>query len=86
MACADASAARLVVGSSAAIVFLLLILALSHALYGSAAWAYDFSAYHHAVLRLIATGSPYQPGWTLNEGPFQAGPFDLTSTRRCRSC
>jgi len=66
----------LFVGSIAAVVFLLLILALSHALYGSEAWAYDFSAYHHAVLRLIDTGSPYQPGRTL-DGPFMAGPFDL---------
>ena len=66
----------LFVGSIAAVVFLLLILALSHALYGSDAWAYDFSAYHHAVLRLIDTGSPYQPALTL-DGPFQAGPFDL---------
>ena len=76
----------LFVGSVAAVLFLLLILALSHALYGSAAWAYDFSAYHHAVLRLIDTGSPYQPGWTLYEGPFQAGPSTSTSTRRCRWC
>lgn len=67
----------LFVGSIAAVLFLLLILALSRVLYGSDAWAYDFSAYYHAVLRLIDTGSPYQPGWTLNEGPFQAGPFDL---------
>src|SRR6476659_4618273 len=66
----------LVVGSIAAIVFLLLILAITRVLYGSAAWAYDFIAYQHAVVRLIETGSPYQPGWTLN-GPFQAGPFDL---------
>jgi alpha-1,2-mannosyltransferase len=66
----------LVVGSIAAVVFLLLILAISHALYGSAAWAYDFKAYHDAVLRLLDTGSPYQPARTLN-GPFQAGPFDL---------
>src|SRR4051812_6986607 len=66
----------LVVGSIAAIVFLLLILAITHVLYGSEAWAYDFIAYQHAVVRLIETGSPYQPGWTLN-GPFQAGPFDL---------
>jgi alpha-1,2-mannosyltransferase len=66
----------LVIGSIAAIVFLLLILAITRVLYGSAAWAYDFIAYQHAVVRLIQTGSPYQAGWTLN-GPFQAGPFDL---------
>ena len=35
----------LVVGSIAAVVFLLLILAITRALYGSAAWAYDFVAY-----------------------------------------
>ena len=66
----------LVIGSMAAIVFLLLILAITRVLYGSAAWAYDFIAYKDAAVRLIQTGSPYQPGWTLN-GPFQAGPFDL---------
>lgn len=66
----------LVIGSIAAIVFLLLILAITRVLYGSAAWAYDFIAYKDAAVRLIQTGSPYQPGWTLN-GPFQAGPFDL---------
>ena len=66
----------LAVGSIAAVIFLLMILAISHALYGSEAWAYDFTAYQHAVVRLMETGSPYQPGRTLN-GPFLAGPFDL---------
>jgi alpha-1,2-mannosyltransferase len=66
----------LVVGGIAAVVFLLLILAITRALYGSAAWAYDFIAYQHAVVRLIETGSPYQPVLTLSR-PFLPGPFDL---------
>ena len=38
-------------------------------------WAYDFSAYYHAALRLVTTGSPYQAE-TLG-GPFRPGPAGL---------
>jgi hypothetical protein len=65
---------ELVVGGTAAVLFGLLVLALV-ALYGSSAWAYDFAAYHAAVERLVATGSPYQAS-TL-AGPFNAGPAGL---------
>lgn len=65
---------ELVVGGTAAVLFGLLLLALA-ALYGSSAWAYDFAAYHAAVERLVATGSPYQAA-TL-AGPFNAGPSGL---------
>ena len=41
----------------------------------SAGWGYDFRAYYEAALRLMATGSPYQPE-TLG-GPFQPGPSGL---------
>jgi Glycosyltransferase family 87 len=67
---------RLVMAGASAFVFLLLVLAISRALYGSNAFAYDFHAYYDAVQRLIATGSPYQPERTLS-GPFKAGPYGL---------
>lgn len=41
----------------------------------SAAWGYDYAAYHAAAQRLVETGSPYQPE-TLG-GPFRPGPFGL---------
>jgi hypothetical protein len=66
---------RLVLGVAAAFVFLLLILAVGRALFGSAAWAYDFKAYYQAAHRLIETGSPYQFGPL--HSPFHAGPFGL---------
>jgi hypothetical protein len=65
---------ELVAGVTATVLFGLLLLALA-VLYGSSAWAYDFAAYHAAVGRLVATGSPYQAA-TL-AGPFNAGPAGL---------
>lgn len=55
--------------------FLLMVLAIGRYLYGSTAWAYDYSAYHLAALRLAETGSPYD-AMTL-AGHFRAGPFGL---------
>jgi len=42
---------------------------------GAAGSAYDFHAYYDAAMRLVSTGSPYQPE-TLG-GPFSPGPFGL---------
>src|SRR6266568_648091 len=42
---------------------------------GSPGWGYDFRAYYDAALRLVASGSPYQPE-TL-AGPFRPGPSGL---------
>lgn len=41
----------------------------------SPGWAYDFHAYYDAALRLLSTGTPYQPE-TLT-GPFRPGPYGL---------
>jgi hypothetical protein len=65
---------EVVAAAVAALLFVLLLLALA-ALHGSAAWAYDFAAYHGAAQRLAADGSPYQAA-TLS-GPFHAGPGGL---------
>jgi hypothetical protein len=41
----------------------------------SRGWGYDFTAYYHAALRLVDTGTPYQAE-TL-AGPFRPGPGGL---------
>jgi len=64
----------LILASVSSLLFLLLIGAIA-LLHGSAAWAYDFSAYYIALERLVMSGTPYQPE-TL-AGPFNAGPFGL---------
>ena len=65
----------LVLFGLAGFLFLLLVLAIGRFLFGSTAWAYDFSAYYLALERLVSDGSPYQAS-TL-AGPFHAGPFGL---------
>jgi Glycosyltransferase family 87 len=66
---------RLIIGTVAATLFLMLIVAFAGPLRRSAGWAYDFSAYYAAVQRLVQTGTPYETA-TLS-GTFHHGSFGL---------
>lgn len=68
---APATVATATLAAAGLVVLVLTLVALP----GSRGWGYDFEAYFGAALRLLASGSPYQPE-TLG-GPFRPGPGGL---------